>query len=86
MLSLRGPTAGDPGAATCPSKGSWLLGLFLPAGVISQPSYLVFTGNSAKELCKQQVAHRGLFGTGPVPARSRGGMQMVNKGFFGYFL
>lgn len=86
VLSLRDLAAGGPGAATCPSKGSWLLGLFLLAGAISQPSYLVFTGNSAKELSKQQVARTGLFGTGPVPACSHGGMQTVNKGFFGYFL
>lgn len=83
VLSLHGSMASNVGAAVCPSKGSWLLGLFLLVGGISLPFNLVFTANSAKALCKQQVAHSGLFGTAPmgraVPARSCGGMQMVNK-------
>lgn len=62
VLSLHG----NVGAAVCPSKGSWLLGLFLLVGGISLPFNLVFTANSAKAFCKQQVTHSGLFGTAPM--------------------
>lgn len=48
------------GSHWVPSKGRFLL----PGGIL-QPFYLVCTADSAEALCKQQVAHRGLFGTAP---------------------